>query len=174
MGTTGNSLFEAGLTSNAVTHTDFEFDFAAAFAGTPAFFANMQTYDGADTATVRYRILDSDGVKIFLEEERSRDPEIAHTTEMVGTLAIQYGDILARDRGGPQSPVQPLFPGVSGFSLQPNRSSDARLWEAVRIQQSWEEMTLSINHHDEYDHDDHHTITMIMIMMSSAKAAIWH
>jgi hypothetical protein len=48
----------------------------------------MQTTDGMDTAALRYKDLKINSVHIRVEEEQSKDKESAHTTEVVGYLAI--------------------------------------------------------------------------------------
>lgn len=84
---------QVARTGNSVTHTNFSFDFDDAVGGTPAFFAQMQTTDGGDTAVIRYRSLNGNGATIFVEEERSFNSEIAHTTEVVGWAAFTFGPL---------------------------------------------------------------------------------
>lgn len=55
-----------------------------------AFFAAMQTTDGGDTSGVRYKNLNDNTVDVFIEEETSRDDEVAHTTEVIGFIVL-YG-----------------------------------------------------------------------------------
>jgi hypothetical protein len=58
---------------------------------TPAFFAAMQTSDGMNTAGIRYKTLSTKNVNLFVEEEKSKDKEVDHTTEVVGYLALWGG-----------------------------------------------------------------------------------
>ncbi len=51
-------------------------------------FGSIETFNGADPATLRYRNLFQDGATIFVQEEQSRDKERFHTTEGVGYLVI--------------------------------------------------------------------------------------
>jgi subtilisin family serine protease len=79
---------EADRTHNEVTEEPSAIDFAGGYGGRPAFLAAAQTADGPDTAALRYRALDGNGVDVRLEEERSADDETNHTTEAVGYLAV--------------------------------------------------------------------------------------
>jgi hypothetical protein len=48
--------------------------------------------EGTDTCVVRYKELSTSGVSFFLEEEKSKDDELAHTSpESVGVMAIGEG-----------------------------------------------------------------------------------
>jgi hypothetical protein len=60
-------------TGNTVTHEWFNQPFGAqAGDGTkPAFFGQMQTFNGPDTATLRYQNLDNNGATFKVEEEKS-------------------------------------------------------------------------------------------------------
>jgi len=77
--------------SNDVDHTDKRIDFAAQGNENPYFFAAMQSFNGPDTATLRYKSLAPDHAVIFVEEERSQDQEMGHTTEQWAYLALWDG-----------------------------------------------------------------------------------
>ena len=83
--------YEIGRTGDRVTHADTTTQFARDFASAPVFLANMQTTDGGDAAALRHRSLSADAATYFVEEEKSRDSEIRHTTEVVGFLALDAG-----------------------------------------------------------------------------------
>jgi hypothetical protein len=51
----------------------------------------MQSFNGPDTATLRYQNLDPNGVKLFVEEERSANGEMTHTNERLGYMALWDG-----------------------------------------------------------------------------------
>ncbi|MCL7939466.1 malectin domain-containing carbohydrate-binding protein [Halomonas sp. ATCH28] len=89
-GTAGGLL--AGRTGDQVTHQDFAIDFGGSFAEL-AFFADMQTFDGPDSATVRARAIGAEGATIFVEEEQSADSELTHTHEDVGYVGLNAGVI---------------------------------------------------------------------------------
>lgn len=55
----------------------------------PRFLATVQTYDGRDTANLRYRNLDESGVDLVVEDERSEDDVTDHTTDAVGTFVVE-------------------------------------------------------------------------------------
>ncbi|WP_458189550.1 hypothetical protein [Haladaptatus sp. NG-WS-4] len=56
---------------------------------TPQFVADLQTFDGPDTANLRYRNLSGTGVEVKIEEEQSADTETNHTTEAVGYAVFE-------------------------------------------------------------------------------------
>ncbi|MEE4117734.1 MAG: hypothetical protein V2I65_01830, partial [Paracoccaceae bacterium] len=86
------------LTGDVVTHLAQNVSFGGAFSGdseAPALLAAMQSFDGSDPSTVRARSVDTDGAMVFVEEERSADAEMGHTTEIVGIAAFDEGLIFA-------------------------------------------------------------------------------
>ncbi|WP_101297063.1 S8 family peptidase [Halegenticoccus soli] len=85
--------FEVGRTPDAVTDTWYNISFTESYE-TPLFLADLQTFDGSDTATLRYRNLSSSGVEISVQEEQSRDTETQHTTEVVGYGVIETGGLI--------------------------------------------------------------------------------
>ena len=105
----GAGAFETVLTGNSVTHRTASAAFSTEFAESPVFVAAMQTFDGGDTANLRHRNLDADGVQFWVDEEKSRDSEVQHTTEVVGGLAIAAGDILAAADDGSAAEQLPLL-----------------------------------------------------------------
>ncbi|MEM9147760.1 MAG: SdrD B-like domain-containing protein [Pseudomonadota bacterium] len=84
-----------GNTGDVVRHNDHHIDFGTSVDGEVAFFAQMQTTDGGDTATVRGVEVDATGATVFVEEEQSANSETRHTTEEVGFFALTAGDLLA-------------------------------------------------------------------------------
>jgi len=83
-------LFETGLTSESVTHkwSDLTFETVYSDPDPPLFMANLQTYEGRDTAAVRARNMSQGGTEIKVEEEQSKDSETSHVAEVVGYLVI--------------------------------------------------------------------------------------
>ncbi len=75
----------------------------------------MQTRDGGDAATLRHRSQTSTSVTLFVEEEASRDSELAHTAEVAGVPAIESGVL------------------VAGSPLQPATSAKVQLGQTVDI-----------------------------------------
>ena len=87
-GSVDDLVFEIGRTSNSVTHTFQALNFYEPFTGPPVFVADMQTTDGGDTAAVRCQNKQADGIEVKVEEEKSRDTEINHTTEVIGYMVF--------------------------------------------------------------------------------------
>ena len=81
-------LFEAGNTTNTVTHNWFDLTFGTEFPAKPLFIAGMQTYADGETAAVRTQNMSQKTTQVMIEEEQSLDTEINHAAEAVGYLAI--------------------------------------------------------------------------------------
>ena len=73
-----------------MTHNPYQINYSGG-SNNPSFFAAMQTFNGPDTATLRQRGMSATGLKVHVEEEKSRDGEISHTTENVGYMALWDG-----------------------------------------------------------------------------------
>ncbi|GMG84889.1 hypothetical protein LNKW23_41050 [Paralimibaculum aggregatum] len=85
----------AGSTGDTVTHNEHEITFDNGVSGNVVFFAQMQSTDGGDTATVRASYVDGSGATVYVEEEQSKNDETSHTSEEVGYLALEAGALLA-------------------------------------------------------------------------------
>ena len=55
----------------------------------PIFLAGMQTYNGGDTAALRYRDLTASSTQVKVEEEKSKDAELTHNAEAVGVVVVE-------------------------------------------------------------------------------------
>jgi hypothetical protein len=86
-GVIGGTPFEASVTPNAVTDTWRQLSFVQRYAD-PVFVASLQTANEQDPAGLRYRLLRSSGVQVLVEEERSADSEVSHTSETVGYVVL--------------------------------------------------------------------------------------
>ncbi|WP_404308008.1 M60 family peptidase N-terminal accessory domain-containing protein [Neorhodopirellula lusitana] len=97
VGSTGDQKFQAFITSPVVTHQNFDRSInGAGFDAAPALFADMQTTNGTDPATVGLSALSDTTATIFIDEEQSSDSEVGHgSAEVVGGLAIEPGGIFA-------------------------------------------------------------------------------
>jgi len=82
-GSNDGTTYEVGRTADTVTDEWHTISFDQSY-GSPLFVAGMQTDDGWQPAGLRYRNLTSDSVEVFVEEERSKDGEIHHASEVVG------------------------------------------------------------------------------------------
>jgi hypothetical protein len=85
-GVLGDFAFTVSSTGDVVTHNWHTITFGDGFNGEPVFLSDMQTYDGGDTATIRWQNKDAYGVDIRITEEQSGDSETSHTTEAVGYI----------------------------------------------------------------------------------------
>ncbi|WP_049969120.1 hypothetical protein [Haladaptatus cibarius] len=83
--------FEVQRTGDSITDEWTRLSFEQQY-DDPKFVADMQTFDGQDTANLRYRNLTGTGVDIRVQEEQSADTETAHTTEAIG-YAVFEGSI---------------------------------------------------------------------------------
>ncbi len=98
LNSTPGSSGQSGVTANAVTSNWYNVNMAGGFSQAPILIAGMQTFDGSDAAGLRIKNLTSTAFNIMVEEERSRDSEIAHTTEVIGYIAFEEG-ILKNNAG---------------------------------------------------------------------------
>ncbi|WP_187428517.1 hypothetical protein ROLI_044420 [Roseobacter fucihabitans] len=55
-----------------------------------ALFAQMQTFNGSDTANIRYDASDAQ-TRVWVDEETSRDSEVAHIAETLGVMTAGLG-----------------------------------------------------------------------------------
>lgn len=122
-GSLGDNLYEVFQTSNSVTHRDRAISFSSDFTSSPVFIAGMQTTDGGDTAGIRHKNLSALGATIWVDEERSRDSETRHTTEVVGVFAMEAGNIVANTAGAPASSTG--SDGQGGFATGESSGSGA-------------------------------------------------
>jgi len=88
IGTNGGAGFEVGRTEDIVTANPHTIRFSQDMGGTPIFLAGMQTYNGSNSAGLRYRSLNKGAVDIAIDEEQSADKETRHTTEVIGYVVI--------------------------------------------------------------------------------------
>jgi len=118
----GAIKMSSGSTGDSLTHEWSASAFGDSFPA-PTLLAGMQTYHGGNTAALRYRNLSSTSVEMKVEEERSADSEIAHTTEEAGYVAI--GDAFApEDIPG----LRMWLDGQDGASVVES-SGDVSRWE---------------------------------------------
>ncbi len=81
--------FAVGRSADSITGAASTIPYATAFTRPPLLVADMQTTDGGDTASLRITAHSDESMQVMVEEERSRDSETSHTTEMAGYIAIQ-------------------------------------------------------------------------------------
>jgi hypothetical protein len=100
--------YEAALTPDAVTHAWHTVTFGQNFTQAPHLITSLVTFDGADSAHLRYNrtTLTAAGVSLRVEEDTAGDTETDHTTERVGILAIeQSGFLTASEIGAALAPA---------------------------------------------------------------------
>jgi len=90
-GDLGGLTYEAIITPDQVTHNPYTVTWSQTFARTPSFFANMQTTDGGDPSHMRQSSVTTTNAVMWVEEETCSDAELAHTTEVIGVLAVDQG-----------------------------------------------------------------------------------
>jgi hypothetical protein len=122
LGMTAGVAFEAAVTPDAVTHAWYGLTFLDGY-GDPVLLAGLQTRDGGDTAGLRYRNLQTTSAEVFVEEEKSRDTEVNHTTEIVGYLVFDHPGSLTEEGGGDNPPPAPTGLSPDGGQEFPNGSS---------------------------------------------------
>ena len=98
-GTWSGLNFEAGVTADNITHTDRAVSFSNALGGAPNLLAQLHTFDGGDNAHLDANGLTGSGVNFSVQEDRTSDSEINHTTERAGWLAIGGSGVLGAVSG---------------------------------------------------------------------------
>ncbi len=78
-------------TGKVVSHNfrTINYSFTTPTFGDSYFLAGMQTFEGTDTASLRYGKLTDSSVQIRVEEEKSADKETNHPNESVGYLLLR-------------------------------------------------------------------------------------
>ena len=95
-GSWGELGYQAGHTANVVNHQGYDLNFTQSFDSEPYLFASLASFNGGDSAGLRYGNLDNSLVNIIVEEDQSKDSEISHVNEIVDFLAIsRTGDLTA-------------------------------------------------------------------------------
>jgi len=60
----------------------------------PRFLASIQSFNESDTAALRYKVLTTSDVALFVEEERSIDADMTHIDEEVGYVVVSNNELL--------------------------------------------------------------------------------
>ena len=111
-GTFGDRQYEAGV-ERKVDEDWHTIEFDGEYE-TPVFLAAMQTANGPDAATLRYRNLDANSVEVFVQEERSADDETRHRAEEVGYVVLDGG---IEGDTSPSDGVESTDYGVGGYGV---------------------------------------------------------
>jgi arylsulfatase A-like enzyme len=75
-------------TADIVDNSSHTIFFDESFASMPTFLADMQTFNGKDTANLRYSDKTVSSVDVFVTEETSKNAETDHVTEAVGYMVF--------------------------------------------------------------------------------------
>jgi hypothetical protein len=89
---TDASKLQSGIITN-VNNTVKTMNYSSAYTGLPMLIASPQTYVESDPVQVRFSSQTSSAFSLFLEEEKSKDAEVAHANEVVAYLAAKTGTI---------------------------------------------------------------------------------
>lgn len=76
--------YEVGRTGNTVTSKASRLSYQSVFERTPVFVADAQTTNNGDSSGLRWKGLNPESVEMWVQEEQSKDSEIAHGKEEVG------------------------------------------------------------------------------------------
>lgn len=87
-GTWNGLVFQAGITGDNVDHNDRSISFASNLGSDVNFIAQLHTFDGGDNSHADANSLTGSGVNVSVQEDRTLDSEINHTSERIGWLAI--------------------------------------------------------------------------------------
>ena len=93
--TDADPLTHTFVIHSGVTHRRTELQLPDTSYQMPIMVAAMQTVESTDPASLRITNLTSDGAQIWVDEEKSRDRETRHASEVVGGIVLEQGDLLA-------------------------------------------------------------------------------
>jgi hypothetical protein len=78
--------YEVARTADIVTNVFSTILYNGIFHYSPVFVADMQTCDGVDTASVRWKNRDEVGIDVRISKEQSKTLGVNHATEVVGYM----------------------------------------------------------------------------------------
>lgn len=93
-----HTAHEFAKTGTTVTHDWANISVGTDYGSKPAILTSMQTFVGGNTAAVRVNKASGNKFEVMIEEEKSKDQEIAHLAESVGYLVGEEG--LIRNSSG--------------------------------------------------------------------------
>jgi len=91
-GSLGDTDYEVGTTPVIFDSGGERLTFDEAFAATPRVVTSLASYNGPDTAVLRWEGGNGSGLDIFVQEEQSLDPETDHVAEAVSYFAFEEDD----------------------------------------------------------------------------------
>jgi hypothetical protein len=87
-GSVDGKQLSVGRTANDVDHVWRLISFPESMPS-PLFLGGMQTTNGGDPATVRYRNLNNNTVETIIHEEKSANTEVKHVKESIGWMLVE-------------------------------------------------------------------------------------
>ena len=87
-GSIGMVQYRVATAATAVTDAWKSITFSKAYATAPLLLADMQTAAGLEPSAVRMQNISGTGLEMKVEEEQSKDSEVAHVAETVGYIAL--------------------------------------------------------------------------------------
>ncbi|ADW16541.1 PKD domain containing protein [Desulfobulbus propionicus DSM 2032] len=87
-GSLGSLQYRVAATANVVTQAWYAVAFPSPYSAAPLLLADMQTTVNTDTSALRMQKLSATGFEVKVEEEQSKDTEVAHPAEAIGYIAL--------------------------------------------------------------------------------------
>lgn len=88
-GEVGGARYVVNRTGNVLTDRPYRITYRGRFTEPPVLIADMQTFNGPDPSTLRWRYKTSSEVELRVVEEQSLDAETRHTFEVGGYIMIE-------------------------------------------------------------------------------------
>ncbi|RKT47397.1 hypothetical protein BDD21_4965 [Thiocapsa rosea] len=88
-GEVGGARYVVNRTGNVLTDRPYRITYRGHFSEPPVLIADMQTFNGPDPSTLRWRYKTSSEVELRVVEEQSLDAETRHTLEVGGYIMIE-------------------------------------------------------------------------------------
>ena len=93
IGEVGGLPFEVGKTGDVLEDSIQSISFKNVYNSSPVFIADIQTFNGKDTANVRSHNKNAASVDVQIDEEQSKTEETTHTTEVLGYLVFAVPEL---------------------------------------------------------------------------------
>lgn len=144
---------EAFLTPERYSSDHRSIQFQRNYQNTPVVFTEMQTFNGTNPAALRRVNLNENAIRLFIEEERSKDAETGHSLEAIGYFAMRQGHLLgiasSENSPAPNEPLETEGVVPIDSALVDNAFSDGQQFDFDADHDDHD-------HHDDLGHDDDH------------------
>ncbi|MBK1721584.1 PKD domain-containing protein [Thiocystis violacea] len=84
--------FDVGFAPSGINQDRSTLAYDNAFGDAPVFLADMQTTNGSDPCSLRLKDMTTGSVKMWVQEEQSKDSELGHLSETVGYFVAELAD----------------------------------------------------------------------------------